>query len=68
MRNDPFSHDLSKGDGLEQKKIAFDVNIVFSESRGKECTKMKHKNKTVLIIDKGIKYQREIHCLTCFIF
>lgn len=52
MRNDPFSHDLSKGDGLDQKKTAFDVNIVFNEGRGKERTKMKHKHKTVLI-DKG---------------
>lgn len=52
MRNDPFSHDPSKGEGLEQKKSAFDVNIVFNEGRGKERTKMKHKHKTVLI-DKG---------------
>lgn len=52
VRNDPFSHDLSKGDGLDQKKTAFDVNIVFNEGRGKERTKMKHKHKTVLI-DKG---------------
>lgn len=52
-RNDPFSHDLSKGEGLEQKKTAFDVNIVFNEGRGKERTKMKHKHKTVLI-DKAI--------------
>ena len=52
MRNDPFSHDLSKGDGLDQKKTAFDVNIVFNEGRGKERTKMKHKHKTVLT-DKG---------------
>ncbi|KAI8639080.1 kinase-like domain-containing protein [Parasitella parasitica] len=53
VRNDPFSHDLSKGDGLDQKKTAFDVNIVFNEGRGKERTKMKHKHKTVLI-DKAI--------------
>lgn len=53
MRNDPFSHDLSKGEGLEQKKTVFDVNIVFNEGRGKERTKMKHKHKTVLT-DKGM--------------
>lgn len=52
MRNDPFSHELSKGEGMEQK-ANYDVNIVFTEGRGKERTKMKHKHKTVLI-DKAI--------------
>lgn len=52
MRNDPFSHDLSKCEGMEQK-TNYDVNIVFTEGRGKERTKMKHKHKTVLI-DKGM--------------
>ncbi|KAI8080591.1 kinase-like domain-containing protein [Thamnidium elegans] len=51
-RNDPFSHDLSKCDGMEQK-LNYDVNIIFTEGRGKERTKMKHKHKTVLI-DKAI--------------
>jgi hypothetical protein len=37
---------------MEQKKLNFEVNIVFSEGRGKERTKMKHKHKTV-ITDKG---------------
>lgn len=52
MRNDPFSHDLSKGEGLDQKRNVFDVNIVFNVGRGSERSKMKHKHKTVLI-DKG---------------
>jgi translation initiation factor 2-alpha kinase 4 len=52
VRNDSFSHDLSKGEGLDQKKNVFDVNIVFNVSRGSERSKMKHKHKTVLI-DKG---------------
>ncbi|RCH86413.1 hypothetical protein CU097_007390 [Rhizopus azygosporus] len=55
VRNDPFSLELSKGEGMEQKKMAFDVNIVFSESRGKERTKIKHKHKTA-ITDKGKQY------------
>ena len=55
VRNDPFSLELSKGEGMEQKKMAFDVNIVFSESRGKERTKIKHKHKTA-ITDKGKHY------------
>jgi hypothetical protein len=55
VRNDPFSLELSKVEGMEQKKMAFDVNIVFSESRGKERTKIKHKHKTA-ITDKGKQY------------
>jgi len=66
VRNDPFSHDLSKGDGLDQKKTAFDVNIVFNEGRGKERTKMKHKHKTVLI-DKG-KAEEEIYYSVILIY
>ncbi|KAG1140239.1 hypothetical protein G6F37_009236 [Rhizopus arrhizus] len=53
VRSDPFSLDLSKSENMEQKKLNFEVNIVFSEGRGKERTKMKHKHKTV-ITDKAI--------------
>lgn len=41
---------------MEQKKLSFEVNIVFSEGRGKERTRMKHKHKTV-ITDKGKNLQ-----------
>ncbi|KAI8975061.1 hypothetical protein BDF20DRAFT_988622 [Mycotypha africana] len=54
-RNDPFLHDLSKSDGIDQKKTAFNVNIVYNEGRGKERTKMKHKHKSVLV-DKAINH------------
>ncbi|KAI9264773.1 kinase-like domain-containing protein [Sporodiniella umbellata] len=52
-RNDHFSLEMNKPENMEQKKTAFEVNLVFSEGRGKERTKTKHKHKTV-ITDKAI--------------
>lgn len=64
MRNDPFSLELSKPESMDQRKLAFEVNIVFSEGRGKERTKIKHKHKTV-ITDKGLYTYPYISVDTC---
>ncbi|KAG0168524.1 hypothetical protein DFQ29_010105, partial [Apophysomyces sp. BC1021] len=48
-----YSHDIAKNEGVELKKNAYDVQIIFNEWRGKDRTKMKHKHKTMLI-DKAI--------------
>ncbi|KAF7724671.1 hypothetical protein EC973_000843 [Apophysomyces ossiformis] len=48
-----YPHDNVKSEGIELKKNAYDVQIIYTESRGKDRTKMKHKHKTMLI-DKAI--------------
>ncbi|KAI7870432.1 kinase-like domain-containing protein [Spinellus fusiger] len=57
-RND-YSHELTKMDASDMKKIDFDVQIIYNEGRGKGQMKMKQKQKTVLV-DKAT------HCLTPF--
>ncbi|KAI8390963.1 kinase-like domain-containing protein [Radiomyces spectabilis] len=54
-RHDYLMHEVSKGEGSELKKSNFDVQVVYSEARGKERMKMKHKHKSMLT-DKAIHH------------